>query len=84
MKALIEKKVVREPYTPSEDLNGKMVSETATIYFLRLPIFKRTTTVSYTHLVIHFSVNTSPALLSCRMASGFQKGRSPFCSLGLF
>jgi hypothetical protein len=43
MKALIEKKVVREPYAPSEDLNGKMVSETATIYFLRLPIFKRTT-----------------------------------------
>ena len=43
MKALIEKKVVREPYAPSEDLNGKMVSETATIYSLRLPIFKRTT-----------------------------------------
>ena len=39
---------------------------------------------AYPITVIHFSVNTSPALLPCRMASGFQKGRRPFCSLGLF
>lgn len=42
MKAIIEKKVVRKPYDPSEDLNGKMVAETVTIYFLRIPIFRRT------------------------------------------
>ena len=39
---------------------------------------------TYPITVIHFSVNTSPALFPCRMAPGFQKGRRPFCSLGLF
>lgn len=40
MKALIEKKVVLEPYSPSEDINGKMVKKTVTIYFLCVPIFR--------------------------------------------
>lgn len=40
MKALIEKKVVLEPYSPREDLEGKMVKKTITIYFLYVPIFR--------------------------------------------
>lgn len=40
MKALIEKKVIIEPYSPSEGLDGKMVKKTVTIYFLCLPVFQ--------------------------------------------
>lgn len=40
MKALIEKKTVSEPYSPIEDLNGKIVKKITTIYFLGIPIFK--------------------------------------------
>lgn len=39
MKALIEKKVVLEPYSPSEDINGKMVKKTITIYLFGIPVY---------------------------------------------
>ena len=35
MKAIIEKKTVNKPYSPIEDLNGKMVEKITTIYFFR-------------------------------------------------
>lgn len=39
MKALIEKKVAIEPYSPNEDINGKMIKKTITIYLFGIPVY---------------------------------------------
>ena len=40
MKAIIEKKVEKKPYSSGEDINGKMVEQTTTILFIGITVFK--------------------------------------------
>ena len=42
MKALIQKEVIRKPISRSEDINGRMESETTIIRILGLSLYSKT------------------------------------------